>query len=520
MVIALPPRPTPAMRKTSILLVAAVMGPSLLAAAPAGAASSRPAGTFTFHGSGYGHGIGMSQYGALGLARKGWKATKIVRHYYTGVKVGQRQPPGDVIRVGLLQDAGSAKLIASHGAFDLLLQSGQVIETVPEGSRRTVEVTADKQYRVTRPDGTVVGDTTWGGPADPLGARREGDARIRIAEWGHEIAHGDLRYEVSAPGKGHLLAAMPVEDYVLGVAEVPSSWPRAALGAQAIAARTYAYWRLAGAERAGCGCDVFSTTVDQNYLGWDKESASGGARWVQAIHGTDRIVASYQSQFIYAAYSSSSGGYTENIENVWPGSAPLAYLRGVCDPGDDVADNPNRSWQASFDAGALTGDLKPYTNDIGAVKGFADWQLGVSGRVTTVTVQGTQGSAVVDGWDIRSGLSLRDTRFSVNRNLNITGSIRDTYDRMGCRPGRSTSGQQRVRGGRFQRFLVGRIYENLRRGTAVWLRGAVLDQYLAAGGHTSRLRLPYRVRQIKGGQKAWFEGGTITCAAGCQVRYR
>jgi stage II sporulation protein D len=507
------------MKKACILFATAAAGLTLLAAAPAAAGPRRPAGHFTFHGSGYGHGLGMSQYGALGLARKGWKDTKIVRHFYTGVKVGQRQAPGDVIRVGLLQDAGSASLIASHGSFDLVLQSGQVIETVPYGSRRTLEVTADKRFRITRPDGTVVGDTTWGGPADPLMARRQGDARVRVSDWGHEVAHGDIRYEVAGPGAGHLLAVMPVEEYVLGIAEVPSSWPKAALGAQAIAARTYAYWRLAGAERAGCGCDVFSTTADQNYVGWDKEAGSGGSRWVHAVHATDRIVASYQGQFIYAAYSSSSGGYTENIENVWPGSAPLAYLRGVCDPGDDVPDNPSRFWQASFDAGVLTSQLKPYTGDIGAVRGFSDWQLGVSGRVTSVTVQGTQGNASVEGWDVRGGLSLKDTRFSVNRNLNIVGSIRDTYDRLGCRPGRATSGQQRVRGGRFQRFLVGRIYQNLGRDAVVWLRGPVLNQYLAAGGPGSRLRLPYRLRQISGGQKAWFDGGTITCGGGCRVRY-
>jgi len=507
------------MSKGSILLAAAAVALSLLAATPAGAGPRRPAGHFTFHGSGYGHGIGMSQYGALGLARKGWTATKIVRHYYRGVTVDRREPPEPTIRVGLLQNAGTTTLIASYGAYDLLLQSGQVIETVPQGSRRTVEVTADQRYRITRPDGSVVGDTIWGGPADPLLARRQGDARIRVADWGHDVAHGELRYEVSGPGKGHLLAVMPVEEYVLGIAEVPSSWPVAALGAQAIAARTYGYWRLAGALRIGCACDVYSTVADQNYVGWDKEAASGGERWAQAVRDTDRTVATYQGQFIYAAYSSSSGGHTEDIEKVWPGAAPAPYLRGVCDPGDDVADNPNRFWQASFEAGALTGGLKPFTGNIGTVTGFSDWQLGVSGRVTTVSVRGTNGSALVEGWDIRGGLSLKDTRFSVNRNLNITGPIRERYDRLGCRPGRATGGQRRVRGGRLQRFVLGRIYQNLRRDAVVWLRGPVLDEYLEAGAHASRLRLPYRFRQLEGGQKAWFDGGTITCAGGCRVRF-
>ncbi|MGH2656959.1 MAG: SpoIID/LytB domain-containing protein [Actinomycetota bacterium] len=508
------------MRRNIISLVAAAVGLSVLAAVPATAGPNRPAGGFTFHGSGYGHGIGMSQYGALGLAKKGWSARRIVRHFYSKVDVGARQPVRPEIRVGLLQSVGSVSLIAAHGAYDLALQSGQVLETVPAGSRRTIEVTADKRFRITRPDGTVVGDTTWGGPSDPVVARRQGDARIRVAEWGHDIGHGELRYEVAEPGAGHLVGVMAVEDYVLGIAEVPSSWPKAALGAQAIAARTYAYWRLAGAMRAGCGCDVFSTVADQSYVGWDKLAAAGGDRWASAVKATERTVATHQGAPIYAAYSSSSGGYTEDIEKVWVGSSALPYLRGVCDPGDDTAVNPSRFWQASFEPGAVASGLKPYTGDIGAVSGFTDWQLGVSGRVTRVTVVGTKGSTVIEGWDIRGGLSLKDTRFSVNRNLNIRGEIRETYDAAGCRPGRAASGQRKVRGGRLQRFVNGRIYEHLRRNTAVWLRGPVLGAYLKAGGPTSRLRLPFRVRQIKGGQRAWFDGGTITCTGGCRVRYR
>lgn len=507
------------MKRRSISLVAAA-GLMVLAAVPAAAGQNRPAGGFTFHGSGYGHGIGMGQFGMMGLAKKGWSARKIVRHYYSKVDVGPRQPARPEIRVGLMQSAGSVKLIAAHGAYDLALESGQAIGTVGAGSRRTLEVTADKRFRITRPDGTVEGGTTWGGPSDPVVATRQGDARIRVADWGHDIGHGFLRYEVAGAGQGHLVGVLSVEEYVLGIAEVPSSWPKAALGAQAIAARTYAYWRLAGGMRAGCGCDVFSSVADQNYVGWDKLAASGGDRWAGAVRATERTVATYQGAPIYAAYSSSSGGFTEDIEKVWTGSSPLPYLRGVCDPVDDTASNPSRFWQASFEPSAVTSGLKAYTGDIGTVNRFADWQLGVSGRVTRVTVVGTKGSTVIEGWDIRSGLSLKDTRFSVNRNLNIQGEIRETYDAAGCRAGRATSGQKKVRGGRLQTFATGRIYEHLRRNTAVWLRGPVLGAYLNAGGHTSRLRLPYRVRQISGGQRAWFDGGTITCTGGCRVRYR
>src|SRR5919109_1686457 len=121
------------MRTRSISLVAAAVGLSLLVAVPVAAGPTRPAGGFTFHGSGYGHGIGIGQFGMLGLAKKGWAAKRIVRHYYSKVEVGPKQPARPEIRVGLLPSVGSVKLIAAHGGVTLSLQSGQVIEAGPAG---------------------------------------------------------------------------------------------------------------------------------------------------------------------------------------------------------------------------------------------------------------------------------------------------------------------------------------------------------------------------------------------------
>ena len=485
----------------------------LLALVPLGAGSSSAARSgFVFHGSGYGHGIGMSQYGALGLARRGWSPTQIVRHYYRGVKVVDRKPPVDVIRVGLLQQVPSARVLAAKGGYDLVLQNGEVVDHVPDGSRRTIEITADRRFRVLGAGGQEIG--TFGGPSL---VARFGDGRVRVPEWGHELSRGELRFQISGDGRAHVLGVMNVEDYLLGISEVPNSWPREALGAQAIAARTYAYWRLAGGERAGCGCDVFSTTADQNYTGWDKEAAGGANRWADAVASTARTVITYGGSYIYAVYSSSSGGYTEDIEHVWPGAQALPYLRGVCDPGDDVDDNPSRFWSVSAPRGEITSNLRPYTGNIGQVLKFSDYDRGVSGRVTYVRVVGTDGSKVVQGWDVRSALSLRDTRFSINRNLNITGGIRATYDRLKCRPGRAVTPQKRVRGGQWQGFAKGRMYSNARRNAVTWLRGSLLQKYLQEGGPRSRLRLPVKVRRIKGGQRAWFDGGIITCTGGCRV---
>lgn len=506
------------MNKRSLTIVAATVAAMLLAASGVDArAKLRAPDSFVFHGSGYGHGIGMSQYGALGLAQQGWSATQIVRHYYTGVEVSQRKPPDPTIAVGLLQEVGSVRLDGIGAPFDLVLESGEVVESVPAGSRRTVEITAERTYRVLGPAGEMIGGKTWGGPGNDLLARI-GNGRIKVVEWGHDVAHGELRFDIVSNGRAHLSAVMSPEDYLLGLAEVPSSWPKEALGAQAIAGRTYAYWRLAGPPRAGCTCDVFSSTADQNYTGWDKEAAEGGDRWAAAVRETDGRVITYKGDFIYAVYSSSSGGHTENIESVWPAAQPHPYLRGVCDPGDKVEANPSRFWSVAFAPAQITDELKPFTGDIGQVVRFDDYERGISGRVTYLTVVGTSGTAVVEGWDVRSGLALKDTRFAVNRNLNISGDIRATYDRLRCAPGRATTPQQKVNGGAWQAFVGGRLYDNDSRGSVTWLRGAILGRYLEMGGPSSKLGLPYRVKRIKKGQRAWFDGGVITCTRACRAK--
>jgi stage II sporulation protein D len=493
-------------------IMATVAAPTLAAALP-----SAPPAKFVFFGSGFGHGIGMSQYGALGLAQQGWDAGQIVNHYYSGVKLVERKPPEERIAVGLLQNLGSARLHGTGAPFDLVLENGELVESVPEGSRRTIEITAERSYRVLKPDGSPVGDRAWGGPGNDLIAR-VGDGRIRVIEWGHDLAHGEARFDIIGAGKAHLVAAMSPEDYLLGLSEVPSSWPKEALAAQAITGRTYAYWRLAGPPRAGCSCDVLGTTADQVYSGWDKESSEGGDRWAAAVQATARRVITHGGEYIYAVYSSSSGGHTEDIERVWPAAQELPYLRGVCDPGDMVEANPSRFWSAEFDPSQVTAQLRPYTGDIGQVLGFNEYQRGVSGRVTYVRVVGENGSKVVEGWDVRTGLTLKDTRFAINRNLNISGDIRASYDRLRCAPGRATTPQQGTKGGSWQGFTGGRLYDNDARGTVTWLRGPVLATYLEAGGPTSKLGLPVRVKKVKAGQRAWFDGGSITCTKRCRVR--
>jgi stage II sporulation protein D len=502
------------MRVTRVALVLTLaLGAGLLQAVVAGPAS---AAGFTFFGSGYGHGLGLSQYGALGFARAGWPAQRIVEHYYTGVRVAEHAPPVEKVRVGLLQGRREVVLIAKGGPYDLVLESGAEIDTVPAGKRRRIRITGGSEFQVLTPDGTVVGRNGWGGRGNDLLARPQ--ARIQVVDFGHAVGHGVVEFDMVGSSRGHLVNVVPPEPYLNGLSEVPASWPMEALRAQAITARSYLYWKVSGPPRGGCSCDVFPTTADGVWIGWDREVSPSGNRWVQAVETTRREVASYQGRWIYAVYGSSSGGHTEAIRKVWPAAQDLPYLKGVCDPKDDVPDNSSTRWVRRFSSAEVTGALRRYTGDIGTVTRFRDFKLGVSGRVTSVRVVGRGGSDVVGGWDIRSALGLRDTRFSINRDLTISGKIRARYDGSNCGPGRATSGDRAISGGRYQTFKHGRVYVNERQDRVVWVRGAVLGTYLDRRGHRGPLGLPMSFQGVEGGTRGVFQHGTITCVSGCSVQ--
>lgn len=494
----------------------------LTVALVAGVVPSLAAGTLRFRGSGWGHGIGLSQYGAFGLAKKGWGATKIVRHFYKGVNIAERQPPKSKFRVGLLQNRGSFTIAAEKGAYTMKV-SGNVVHRVREGRRRKVLIRSG-QFRVEKPNGNLVG--VFGDASNPLQVQRSSGGVVRTIQWGHALGRGSLQLKIVGNQSAHLVAVLDPEQYLYGLGEVPSSWPMGALGAQAIPARTYAYRVVAGG-RSGCACDILGDTRDQAYVGWDKEAGASGGRWVKAVRRTKRKVALSGGQPISAFYSSSSGGFTENIENVWTGASPQPYLKGVCDPGDYVSANPNRVWSTGMSGGEVASRLGRPGGMRRATK-IQVLERGVSGRVVRARVVGKDGSgdtvsANRDGWDLRGALGLRDTRFWVNQNRNITGPIRNKYDNLRCRPGPATSKQKKTNGGNFQRFKSGRIYWKDGAG-ARWLKGAILKKYLRVGGPGGRLGFPKTdVRKISGGRlKAKFQGGVIICKTStgpCRVRY-
>ena len=264
-------------------------------------------------GAGDGHGVGMSQDGALGYAEHGWSDAAILAHYYTGTALGQA-PAGVQVKV-------------------------------------------------------------------LVGAKVE---------------------------------KVPLERYVRGVvsAEMPSSWPAAALEAQAIASRTYALTADAGGSRF----DVYSDTRSQVYRGVAAETASTNA----AVAATAGQIVTYAGQPAITYFFASSGGMTEDVQNSFLGSTPEPWLLGVADPYETTASDWTLSMSFAAAAARLQGLVK------GAFRGIEVLTRGVSPRIVSAEVLGSRGATSVSGPELAARLGLSSTwaYFSVKSGTRVDARAR------------------------------------------------------------------------------------------------
>ena len=493
---------SPKLRRARVLVTALVVVMTLSTGAVAQAVE-----TFRFHGSGYGHGIGMSQWGAYGLAQKGWPHRRILTHFYSHTRVVASSTLPKKVRVGLTAGRPKIHLGARSGPVQLWLDGpGQTfVAKIPSGKTWTVSAApAVRKYTIRDDKRNLVGGVRWGGPARPLFATfARAGARVFVPEadevWhqGYAYAYGFLEFDLTGCADRcveRLTIELPFEAYLRGMGEMPSSWPTAALRTQAVAARTFATYKIKRyGLRSDCDCHLLDGSGDQVYVGWNKESGPDGDRWVAAVVDTRREVVTYQGSVIQAFYSASDGGYTEDVEDVWHGGNPayaIPYLRGVCDPGEYTSANPWTDWTRTFTASSLSSRLAPYTGGVGRIKRFTDVRRGVSGRIVRAMVRGTGGSASVEGDELRRALGLPDGRVWINTNRTIVGAVRAKYDALMCRPGLPKSPVITLDHGSRQLFERGGIYRNGQVDLTIWLKGAIQTEYEAAGGARGRLGLP------------------------------
>jgi SpoIID/LytB domain protein len=510
--------------------------------APAAAVSATTSGhTFTFYGSGDGHGLGMSQWGAYGLAQKGWSYRSILTHFFSGTAVSVPPRPVRKVRVELTYDRTIVHLTARVAPVVLRADapmSGTMVGRIPVGQTWTVRSMADG-YAVRDANGTLVGNRDWGGPVHHLYATyADRGGRVFVPEadaiWGQGFTYADgylefNEYNCAARCLERVVLPIAFERYLLGIGEMPSSWPIDALRSQAVAARTYATYSVTHyGLRASCNCNLTDGANDQTYVGSDKVSGADGNRWAAAVSSTRAQIVSYRGNVIQSFFAASDGGHSENVEDAWHGGNPayaVAYLKGVCDPGEFAAPrNPWTHWDYPFSAGVLTSRLAPYTGSIGTVLGFPALAHGGGGRIVHATVRGSNGTASVSGTQLRAALGLPDDRMWVNRDKNILGAIRLKYDSAMCHPGLPVTAVAPLPGGSRQRFQNGGIYRNRGVDLTVWLRGPIDTEYLAVGGALGTLGLPTSDPTVVGAgsgrsacagcRRVRFAGGTIYSKTG------
>ncbi len=275
----------------SVVAMAAIA----LACSPVGArAVIAHAKTLVIDGAGDGHGVGMSQDGALGFAEHGWSYAAILGHYYTGTALGQAQP--------------------------------NTIVKVLVGSK---------------------------------------------------------------------VKDVPLEEYVRGVvaAEMPSSWPLAALEAQAVASRTYAIASDAG----GSKFDVYADDRSQVYRGKAAETSRSNA----AVAATAGQIVTYGGQPAITYFFASSGGHTESVQYGFPGASPQPWLVGVGDPYDE---GPLHRWTVQMSFASAAARLSGLVD--GSFEGIEVLERGSSPRIVQADVLGSGGHTLVSGPQLEERLGL------------------------------------------------------------------------------------------------------------------
>ena len=196
-----------------------------------------------------------------------------------------------------------------------------------------------------------------------------------------------------------------IEQYLYSVvgAEAVASWPIEALKAQAVAARSYALYKRSTASNSLY--DVDTTIGTQVYKGLDSEYLTTH----EAVNGTNGQIMTYGGRVILAAFHSSSGGHTENVEDIW--TNPLPYLRGVVDYDQQ---SPVFQWTKLFSPEEISTRL----GTVGRIKTMIPEKTTPHGRVVTMRVIGDRGTTTVTGKKLRKVLALRSTLFRVKTNGN------------------------------------------------------------------------------------------------------
>ena len=309
--------------------------------------------------------------------------------------------------------------------------SRQEAEDAAQSLGGTVAGTSSYAVNVTRTGTAEILFQFDGGDELALGVMPDVTGADAVRTWfkGYRY-YGGFRYERIGGGDLTVVNIVDLETYIKGVVpyEMSSSWPLEALKVQAVCARSYAYINIHSGKHTSYHFDVCNTTDCQAYYGAGTNSSS-----YQATERTDRAVdetageyAWYDGQVIEAFYSSSHGGASESVYNVWGTSLEqYPYLCGVEDPyeADMASKNSYSSWTVSYSSSELAQRLENYGYD--ASSGIESLTLTYSdlGNVIQVRVNYRDGgSDTIRPSSMRSVFGISSIRFTVNGQAASSGS--------------------------------------------------------------------------------------------------
>ena len=311
-------------------------------------------------GSGWGHGVGLSQYGALGQALDGKSWQDILAHYYPGTNLSD-SPSDKQITVGLSQDKTAVFVRLDKLSDDAQLEvsiDGNAVATIGSGTVIRVESNSN----------AIVSSGGADGRAEARGSGKKVSFRIiagsglintnsgtpdtnagsALATPGHRYKYGILNvvYGGDNDGRPDLYTSISMrlaDEYLLGIGEMSSTWNKAALVAQVVASRSYGLGKLNSGLRGNCGCHIYNNATDQVYVGYSKESDAWRDAVNSAVTSSNQpAVLTYGGKAVTAYFASSTGGRTMSTMDAWGGN--VSWSQSVDDNWSINARNPNARW--------------------------------------------------------------------------------------------------------------------------------------------------------------------------------
>src|SRR3954447_4478053 len=334
--------------------------------------TSPASSVLVLRGHGWGHGLGLSQWGAYGYAKRGWTYDRILAHYYSGTTLG----PAKVTTVRVLLADGKKAMLNSVVAWSVVDAAGQKAALAPG--------TLTLKPKLALPGRRLTPPLTFTSKQPLVVDGKPYRGKIRVLGDGKTLQVVDV---------------LGLEAYLKGVvpAEMPSAWLPEALKAQAVAARSYA---LANLTKGG-EYDLFADTRSQVYGGLDAEVTATS----DAVDATKGEIVLYNGKVANTLFFSTSGGRTASAAETTGTAVP--YLVSVVDPYDTAS--PYHDWgPVLFDAAKVSKQLK-------LPAPLADLRTtnGPSGRAkSVVALTADDRQVTLSGSQFRTLLELRSSWFT------------------------------------------------------------------------------------------------------------